>query len=220
MAHPTVVARELNILNRYCKQLRILEDYLAQYEEGKLSPRILMAGSTRNEKIDQIGKTMDVDIKAYIRELFSDVWIKEYGSTQNLFENAPDVLKVKADLSALVETIRKKRKMYYDWKDKVLFVAEKKGNLKLMPVHPPAQKIHGVWMDCVVYGKRRFHRYSAPEKAAEYELKYPDATDYGLDGYLNYTIYSSDEIKVAETVILDYLETNKKYLKTYSPTLH
>ncbi len=89
-----------------------------------------------------------------------------------------------------------------------------------MPVHPPAQKIHGVWMDCVVYGKRRFHRYSAPEKAAEYELKYPDATDYGLDGYLNYTIYSSDEIKVAETVILDYLETNKKYLKTYSPTLH
>ena len=163
-------------------------------EEGKvLLPRILMAGSTRNEKIDQIGKTMDVDIKAYIRELFSDVWIKEYGSTQNLFENAPDVLKVKADLSALVETIRKKRKMYYDWKDKVLFVAEKKGNLKLMPVHPPAQKIHGVWMDCVVYGKRRFHRYSAPEKAAEYELKYPDATDYGLDGYLNYTIYSSDE---------------------------
>ena len=113
MAHPTVVARELNILNRYCKQLRILEDYLAQYEEGKFSPRILMAGSTRNEKIDQIGKTMDVDIKAYIRELFSDVWIKEYGSTQNLFENAPDVLKVKADLSALVETIRKKRKMYY-----------------------------------------------------------------------------------------------------------
>ena len=101
MAHPTVVARELNILNRYCKQLRILEDYLAQYEEGKFSPRILMAGSTRNEKIDQIGKTMDVDIKAYIRELFSDVWIKEYGSTQNLFENAPDVLKVKADLSAL-----------------------------------------------------------------------------------------------------------------------
>ena len=35
MAHPTVVARELNILNRYCKQLRILEDYLAQYE-GKI----------------------------------------------------------------------------------------------------------------------------------------------------------------------------------------
>ena len=28
MAHPTVIAKELNILNRYCKQLRILEDYL------------------------------------------------------------------------------------------------------------------------------------------------------------------------------------------------
>ena len=44
MAHPTVIAKELNILNRYCKQLRILEDYLTQYEEGNFSPRILMAG--------------------------------------------------------------------------------------------------------------------------------------------------------------------------------
>ena len=50
--------------------------------------------------------------------------------------------------------------------------------------------------------------------------KYPDAADYGLNGYLNYTIYSSDEIKAAETVILDYLESNKKYLKSYNPILH
>lgn len=220
MAHPTVVAKELNILNRYCKQLRILEDYLTQYEEGNFSPRILMAGKTRNEKIDQLGKTMDIDVKAYIRELFLNEWTKEYGSTQNLFEKTPDVLKIKADLSTLVETIRKKRKMYYDWKDKVLFIAEKKGNLRLMPMHPPAQKIHGVWMDCVVYGKRRFHRYSAPEKAADYERKYPDAADYGLNGYLNYKIYSKDEIEVAETVILHYLEENKKYLKNYNPILH
>ena len=117
MAHPTVVAGELNILNRYCKQLRILEDYLAQYEEGKFSPRILMAGSTRNEKIDQIGKTMDVDIKAYIRELFSDVWIKEYGSTQNLFENAPDVLKVKADLETnlFTEELEAATNVHINW---------------------------------------------------------------------------------------------------------
>ena len=220
MAHPTVVAKELNILNRYCKQLRILEDYLTQYQQGEFAPKVLMAGNTRNEKIDQLGKTMDIDVKAYIRELFLNEWTKEYGSTQNLFEKTPDVLKIKADLSTLVETIRKKRKMYYDWKDKVLFIAEKKGNLKLMPMHPPAQKIHGVWMDCVVYGKRRFHRYSAPEKAADYERKYPDAADYGLNGYLNYKIYSKDEIEVAETVILHYLEENKKYLKNYNPILH
>lgn len=220
MAHPTVIAKELNILNRYCKRLRILEDYLTQYEEGNFSPRILMAGKTSNEKIDQLGRTMDIDVKAYIRELFENEWIKEYGSEQNLLENAPDVLKIKGDLSELIVAIQHKRKMYYDWKDKVLFIAEKKGNLRLMPMHPPAQKIHGVWMDCVVYGKRRFHRYSSPEKAADYELKYPDAADYGLNGYLNYTIYSSDEIKAAETVILDYLESNKKYLKSYNPILH
>lgn len=142
MAHPTVIAKELNILNRYCKQLRILEDYLTQYEEGNFSPRILMAGKTSNEKIDQLGRTMDIDVKAYIRELFENEWIKEYGSEQNLLENAPDVLKIKGDLSELIVAIQHKRKMYYDWKDKVLFIAEKKGNLRLMPMHPPAQKIH------------------------------------------------------------------------------
>ena len=76
MAHPTVIAKELNILNRYCKQLRILEDYLTQYEEGNFSPRILMAGKTSNEKIDQLGRTMDIDVKAYIRELFENEWKK------------------------------------------------------------------------------------------------------------------------------------------------
>lgn len=135
MAHPTVIAKELNILNRYCKQLRILEDYLTQYEEGNFSPRILMAGKTSNEKIDQLGRTMDIDVKAYIRELFENEWIKEYGSEQNLLENAPDVLKIKGDLSELIVAIQHKRKMYYDWKDKVLFIAEKKGNLRLMPMH-------------------------------------------------------------------------------------
>ena len=101
---------------------------------------------------------MDIDVKAYIRELFENEWIKEYGSEQNLLENAPDVLKIKGDLSELIVAIQHKRKMYYDWKDKVLFIAEKKGNLRLMPMHPPAQKIHGVWMDCVEYGKSRIHR--------------------------------------------------------------
>lgn len=220
MAYPTVIARELNILNRYCKQLNILEDYLMQYKEGNFSPRILMAGSLRNEKIDQIGKTLDINVKAYIRKLFTAEWIKEYGSAQNLSENTPDVLKTKGDLSELIKTIQHKREMYYGWKDKVLYIAEKKGNLRTVPTHPPAQKIHGVWMDCVVYGKRRFHRFVAPERATEYELKYPDAPDYGLDGYLNYTIYSKDEIKAAETVILDYLNVNKKYLKDYNSIYH
>lgn len=220
MAYPTVVAKELNILNRYCKQLRILEDYLTQYQKGEFAPKVLMAGSLRNEKIDQIGAILDINVKAYIRELFENEWIKEYGSIQNLSETAPEVLQIKGDLSELIETIHRRRNTYYGWKDKVLYIAEKKGNLRPVPIHPPAQKIHGVWMDCVVYGKRRFHRYSSPEKVTEYELEYPDAPDYGLDSYLNYTIYSSDEIKAAETVILDYLEANKKYLKTYNPILH
>lgn len=36
--HSTIVAKELNVLNRYCKQLNILEDYLHQYQNETFSP--------------------------------------------------------------------------------------------------------------------------------------------------------------------------------------
>ena len=213
--YPAVVAKELNVLNRYCKQLNILEDYLHQYQNETFSPRILMSGNIRNEKIDQIGSTLGIDVKAHIRELFAVEWKKEYGSDKDLYNKAPDVLKIKGDISELLEMIRKKKKMYYAWKEKVLYIAAKKGNLKAIPMHPPAHKIHGIWMECVTYGNRRFHTFSTAEKVAEYNLKYPNASDWGTNGYLNYQIYTKEEIEHAETVILDFLAQNKKYLKNY-----
>lgn len=215
--HPAIIAKELNVLNRYCKQLNILEDYLTQYQNGIFSPRILMSGNIRNEKIDQIGLTLEIDVKAYIRELFSVEWVKEYGTDNDLYGNAPDILKVKDNISELLEMIRKKKKMYYAWKEKVLYIAAKKGNLKAIPMHPPAHKIHGIWMECVTYGNRRFHIFSTPEKVAEYDQKYPHVSDFGTNGYLNYQIYTKEEIEHAETVILDFLEKTKKYLKNYVP---
>lgn len=214
---PAIVAKELNVLNRYCKQLNILEDYLLQYKNETFSPRILMSGNIRNEKIDQIGLTLGVDVKAHIRELFAVEWKKEYGTDRTLYDNAPHVLMIKGDVNELIKMIRQKKKLYYAWKEKVLFIAAKKGNLKPVPMHPPAHKIHGIWMECLTYGNRRFHIFSTPEKVAEYNLKYPNASDWGANGYLNYQIYAKEEIEHAETVILDFLEKNKKYLKNYVP---
>ena len=97
--HSTIVAKELNVLNRYCKQLNILEDYLHQYQNETFSPRILMSGNIRNEKIDQIGLTLGIDVKAHIRELFAAEWKKEYGSNKDLYNKTPDVLKIKGDIS-------------------------------------------------------------------------------------------------------------------------
>lgn len=140
---------------------------------------------------------------------------KEYGSNKDLYNKTPDVLKIKGDISELLEMIRKKKKVYYSWKEKVLYIAAKKGNLKAIPMHPPAHKIHGVWMECVIYGNRRFHIFLTPEKVTEYDQKYPHVSDFGSNSYLNYQIYTKEEIEYAETVILDFLDKNKKYLKNY-----
>ena len=188
--HSTIVAKELNVLNRYCKQLNILEDYLHQYQNETFSPRILMSGNIRNEKIDQIGLTLGIDVKAHIRELFAAEWKKEYGSNKDLYNKTPDVLKIKGDISELLEMIRKKKKVYYSWKEKVLYIAAKKGNLKAIPMHPPAHKIHGVWMECVIYGNRRFHIFLTPlndiklidtAKAMKKKSIYPNLIIKGLD---------------------------------------
>ena len=70
--------------------------------------------------------TLGIDVKAHIRELFAAEWKKEYGSNKDLYNKTPDVLKIKGDISELLEMIRKKKKVYYSWKEKVLYIAAKK----------------------------------------------------------------------------------------------
>lgn len=63
-------------------------------------------------------------------------------------------------------------------------------------MHPPAHKIHGVWMECVIYGNRRFHIFLTPEKVTEYDQKYPHVSDFGSNSYLNYQIYTKEKLNM------------------------